>query len=160
MVSFALLFLHDSKIFLLLMASTLCFLRTLGFLSKGLQFFASLPFKVTTEACKLLSFRGSMHATSVVSVPSGLSQVPNGGDDGGETHALPLPWDKEDLALDTAESLSESISILLTTAGLDLLDELVIGFSVLSFELRLLVLTDGCFPVGSGLLGALILVTD
>lgn len=32
-VSFALLFLQDSKIFLLLIASTLCFLSTLGFFS-------------------------------------------------------------------------------------------------------------------------------
>ena len=32
-VPLALLFLHDSKMFLLLIASTLCFLSTLGFLS-------------------------------------------------------------------------------------------------------------------------------
>ena len=84
--------------------------------------------------------------------PSCLSLVPRGGDDGGETHPLPLLWDRDDLALDTAESLSESTSILFTIALLGFLEVLVRGLSELSFKLRLLLLlfTRDCLPVGSG----------
>ena len=57
-VSFALLFLQDSKMFLLLMASTLCFLSTLGFLS-------SLPLKVAPELVEWASFRAPTMETSL-----------------------------------------------------------------------------------------------
>ena len=114
-----------------------------------------MPFKVAEEFDNGTSFLASMFGVisglqSKLFSPSVLSQATNGGEDGGETHALPLPCDNEDLALETAESLSESISILLTTAGLDRLEVFVIGLSVTSFELLLFVLAEVFLPVGRG----------
>ena len=107
-VPLALLFLHDSKMFLLLMASTLCFLRTLGFLSDIgcdedllLSLLTLVPEgNVSVSLLGLTASVSFMTSEKDDSLDPGIfgtvfplhwfPQFPKGGDDGGDTHALPL----------------------------------------------------------------------
>ena len=107
-VPLALLFLHDSKIFLLLIASTLCRFNTLGLCSSvaacPVALLSLFPLgDVETELISLLelaisvSFIDSVKEDSLdpclceaVTPARCLTQFPKGGEDGGDTHALPL----------------------------------------------------------------------
>ena len=107
-VPLALLFLHDSRIFLLLIASTLCLFNTLGLCSSVVTcpvlLLSIFPLDdVETELISLLelatsvSFIDSVKEDSLdpclceaVTPARCLTQFPKGGEDGGDTHALPL----------------------------------------------------------------------